>query len=194
MVQAIELKRLTVRDTMQETYKKYTIEIIQDSDPMSPREWDNLGTMYCFHKRYNLGDKHSLSIEEAQEIEHDTNYISLPIYMYDHSGITVSTSPFSCHWDSGKLGIIAVSRDKLKAEGLSDKTDDEIRQYLTNEITTYDQFITGDVYGFKISDKHGDEVESCWGFFGSDTALTEAKSVVDWLYNKTPQQLELNLL
>ena len=23
-----------------------------------PRSWDNIGTMVCFHSRYNLGDKH----------------------------------------------------------------------------------------------------------------------------------------
>src|SRR6187402_3409459 len=37
---------------------EFTLEIISDDDPMSPREWDNIGTMVCFHKRYTLGDKH----------------------------------------------------------------------------------------------------------------------------------------
>ena len=35
----------------------YTYEIIQDTEPESPRERDNLGTMFCKHRRYNLGDK-----------------------------------------------------------------------------------------------------------------------------------------
>ena len=29
-----------------------------DPEPTSPREGDNLGTMVCWHSRYNLGDKH----------------------------------------------------------------------------------------------------------------------------------------
>ena len=37
--------------------KKYELKIVQDTDPESPRTWDNLGTMVCFHKRYELGDK-----------------------------------------------------------------------------------------------------------------------------------------
>ncbi len=36
----------------------YLIEIFPDYEPESPREWCNLGKMICFHKRYDLGDKH----------------------------------------------------------------------------------------------------------------------------------------
>ena len=37
----------------------YTLFIMDDSDPMNPREEnDNLGKMVCFHRRYSLGDKH----------------------------------------------------------------------------------------------------------------------------------------
>jgi hypothetical protein len=35
---------------------------------MNPRmEFDNLGTMICFHKRYNLGDKHNWDIDDFSE-------------------------------------------------------------------------------------------------------------------------------
>lgn len=37
------------------------IRIEEDTDAESPRNWDNLGTMACWHRRYNLGDKHSYS-------------------------------------------------------------------------------------------------------------------------------------
>lgn len=34
------------------------IEIIQDEDLFDPREeWEHIGTMVCFHRRYKLGDK-----------------------------------------------------------------------------------------------------------------------------------------
>jgi len=37
--------------------KKFELKIEQDTDPMNPRtDWDNLGTMVCFHKLYDLGD------------------------------------------------------------------------------------------------------------------------------------------
>ena len=40
------------------TYKDYIIKIVEQSDPEDPRSWDNLSQMICFHRDYNLGDKH----------------------------------------------------------------------------------------------------------------------------------------
>ena len=38
--------------------KNITLRIVQDIDPQNPRtEWDNLGKMFCWHSRYDLGDK-----------------------------------------------------------------------------------------------------------------------------------------
>ena len=67
------------------------------------RDWDNYTKLICFHGRYNLGDKHEYNHndydgwdEMEQAIlrkEKDVVWIS-PLYLYDHSGITISTSPF----------------------------------------------------------------------------------------------------
>jgi len=149
-------------------YRGYEIQIGVDEFAEDPRSWDNLGTMAFFHKRYNLGDKdHGLSIEQAQEIEESNNYICLPVYMYDHSGITINTTGFSCPWDSGKLGIIFISKKRARKE-YGDKYDEnKIREYLKVEVKTYDQYLRGDVYFFSIED--GDtHVDSCHGFFGDE--------------------------
>ena len=37
-------------------YKGLTIDVHQDPEPESPRDWCNLGTMVCDHRRYKLGD------------------------------------------------------------------------------------------------------------------------------------------
>jgi len=36
----------------------------------------------------------------------DEAWSKYPVYAYIHGGITVSTTPFSCRWDSGVLGFI----------------------------------------------------------------------------------------
>src|SRR3954463_6000135 len=95
----------------------HTIEILVDEDSISPREDDNLGTMACFHSRYLLGDhNHGFSIEEAKQIAASKDVISLPLYLYDHSGLTMNTEVFSCPWDSGQVGFIFVEKDKVRAE------------------------------------------------------------------------------
>ncbi len=41
------------------TQKPYTLSVVPDDDPVSPREdRDNFGTIVCFHRRYTLGDEH----------------------------------------------------------------------------------------------------------------------------------------
>ena len=174
---------------------KYTYTIEQDEVFESPREWCNLGTMVCFHKRYRLGDEHSLSIEEVQEIADSEDYISLPVYMYDHSGITINTTGFSCPWDSGQLGIIFVSKEKVREEygvkRISSSLYKRIEGYLKGEVDTYDQYLRGDVYYYVIKDEDGEIVDSCGGFYGEDDCIAEAESQVKWLFENTPHQLEL---
>ena len=44
----------------QQKVGRFTVKVVTDDCPESPRDWDNLGVMVCLHKRYNLGDKHSI--------------------------------------------------------------------------------------------------------------------------------------
>jgi len=162
----------------QEEYRGFQIKIYPELDSIeSPREWDNLGTMICFHKRYDLGDKHNLraddfngwdEIERHLEKEEDAAII-LPLYLYDHSGITMRTHPFSCPWDSGRVGVIYISKDKIRKEYSVKRISKQLRQrvekYLVGEVETYDRFLTGQVYGFVIEDADGEQFDSCWGYY-----------------------------
>ena len=177
--------------------KKYLLEIEQDSSPDSPRTWDNLGTMVCFHKRYDLGDDHRYCSnnydgwEEMEEdiIKNENVHTILPLYLYDHSGITISTSPFSCNWDSGQIGFIFVSKDKVKRETL-DET--KIEDYLKGEVEIYDQYIRGEVYGYKVYEvttcDHGHEhkelLDSCWGYYDEEECRSEGEGVMKYYTEK----------
>lgn len=179
--------------TNTERIGKYLIEIYPDESPDSPREWDNLGTMVCFHRNYNLGDKHDYdknnydSWDEMKEdiIKQENVHTILPLYLYDHSGITMNTTGFSCQWDSMRVGFIFVSKDKVKEEGVDESKVDE---YLKGEVETYDQYLTGDVYGYKIYEvttcneghEHTKELDSGWGFYGEEDCMDEAKSIVQY--------------
>lgn len=180
-------------------YKGFTIKIENDENSINPREdWDNLGTMVCFHNRYELGDKNTgydssdfNSFDELKEkLFDDGAVLVLPIYMYDHSGITINTTPFNCNWDSGQIGFIFVKKEDIEKEGgfpedwkneyHKGKSDIEIAQtILEGEIETYDQYLKGEVYGYDIEGIN----DSCWGFFGYDHEksglLDEAKGSID---------------
>lgn len=214
----------------------YIYKIETDDTPESPREWDNLGTMACWHRRYSLGDVQPkcdtqtyladligwdddkqqavydywfgkgsgtyteihegarIKLQERIKEEFDKLFISLPLYLYDHSGLTMSTGGFSCPWDSGQVGLIYISRAKAREEfhikHVSKAWAEKIRGYLKDEVETYDQYLTGDVWGFQLYEvpegvdpeelgeeeiEALEEVESCYGFFGEEAAEEEAK-------------------
>lgn len=156
------------------------LRVLQDSSADSPRDWDNLGTMVCFHRRYDLGDKHNYSSDDynsweemKKAIQKEENpAVILPLYMYDHSGISISTSPFSCRWDSGQIGFILVSKKKALEEFggkiVTAKLKERIEKILELEVETYTQYVEGDVYGFQIVDEDDNIIDSCYGFYGSD--------------------------
>ena len=184
---------------MEKIIGKYKIKIVQDTDPSDPRGDDNLGTMVCFHGRYNLGDKHDYRARdydgwdemEAAIIKRENVGVILPLYLYDHSGLTMNTTGFSCPWDSGQVGFIYISKKKMLEEYggkiVTAKLKERVKQYLIGEVETYDQFLTGDVYGYQIFEIDEDEeydIDSCWGFYGEDYCMTEAESIVNHLIEK----------
>jgi len=126
----------------------------------NPRENDNLGSMVCYHRRYNLGDKDEYlpghykpnsgdfwgwhGMEAYFDRVHDLA-VCLPIYMYDHSGIAVSTKPFYCPWDSGRIGFIFVSKAKLRKEYEVEEITESIVakaiRILEAEVEEYNQYL-----------------------------------------------------
>ena len=176
---------------MRQEYKGYTISIVQDTDPTNPREFDNIGKMICFHRRYDLGDVHSYKSSDysgwndlMKTLKKDfKNDVVLRVYMLDHSGLSVNTTGFSCPWDSGQIGFIILDRKQLYActgiKRLTSKVKSELLLQLKNEVEEYNSYLSGDAYGYKITDSNGEVVDSCYGYLGSDGILEEAKAVVD---------------
>lgn len=169
-----------------------TLKIYQDDTEDSPRDWDNLGTMVCFHNRYNLGDKHEFSTpDDFMEFLNENDVISLPLYLYDHSGITMRThrynKPGSVYWqypewDSSMVGYIYVTKETVREQYgwkvITASRLEKIVQHLLNEVKTYDDYLTGNVYGFILECAICEEqIDSCWGFYG-DNAIKDIQAEV----------------
>ena len=100
-------------------------------------------------------------------VEQMEGMMILPLYLYDHSGITMNTTGFSCPWDSGQVGWIYADRRRIEAEygKVTPETVEKARQVLEGEVKSYDYFLTGQCYGFQLF-REDVEVDSCWGFLG----------------------------
>lgn len=170
------------------------LTIYYDDSAFNPREYDSLGTLICWHNRYNIGDPHNYeqaydffrdlaeevvpqsdiedywdknyskyvvkkdskgrwgiynkdnyplfgfcygydneqdAIDELEEIKANLmDYLDdrsllelvkkyvviLPVYLYDHSYLSISTTKFSCQWDSGQVGWIYATKEKFIKE------------------------------------------------------------------------------
>lgn len=157
--------------------RKLRLVIEQDEFPEDPRLWDNIGTMLCCHRDYQLGDcntnreteeqlaeicrKYGKSDEEidemtfAEEVQFILNQddvCGLPLWLYDHSGISISTGRV-CPWDSSFVGLIFVEKDFYLAqmclkdeEGWKAKA----KKTLEGEIETYSDFLKGNVYQWTL--------------------------------------------
>ena len=110
--------------------------------------------------------------------------------MYEHSGIALSTEPFNDRLDSGQLGIIYCTKEKAKKEIFCPDEKELIKtveDILKSELKTYNQYIEGEVYGYMI-EKDGEDMDSCWGYYGEDVCLEEAKRTVDFYWEKEAEK------
>ena len=171
--------------------KKIRIEIQQDEYPSSPREWDNIGIMTCSHPNYNLSDEG----HEGGEVPDDA-LVVLPLYLYDHSGITMKTTPFGCSWDSGQVGFIYATKESIqRMQGdveITPELLERVKGYLKSEVKIFDDYLTGNVWGFAIFD--GEEVlDSCHGFIGDiddSGVMEEAKSIAQCYVDEAREKLK----
>lgn len=116
-------------------------------------------------------------------LERHANIVALPLYLYEHSGIAMSTTSFNDRWDSGQIGWIYTDKETVLSHGgkIQSSKGNLIKiternwkegayQNLKEEVKIYDMYLQGQVYGIVIekydSDlKEFDEINSCWGFY-----------------------------
>jgi hypothetical protein len=181
----------------EEEYKGYKIRVVVDDDPMNPRrEFDGFWKMVCFHKKYDLGDKHDYregdysgwkDLLKGIEEKEGKLAVVLPLYLFDHSGLAMSTGSGtfravdSVGWDWGQVGwIYATEGGALKEFG---RDEEAVRKCLENEVELYDQYLRGEVYGYVVEDREGEHVDSCWGFYGDwekSVLMDDARGVIDY--------------
>lgn len=188
------------------SYKGYNINIYYDENPMNPRtDIENLGTIYTAHRRYRPEEEFDKHFNKNEVFDGRLGnfsdsflqkYVALPIYLYDHSGITISTSPFSCPWDSGFYGIIAVSLEKVRQEygwkSVTRQRREQIKKYLQGEINELDDYYTGQVFRYELIEVNTEEkIDSCSGFFGTggkEEIESECRAMIDHLLAAKKQE------
>lgn len=102
------------------------------------------------------------------------------LYLYDHSGITISLDDFRDPWDSGIVGVIFMDKETT-LENFPNADDINwyviAEEHLRDEVREYDQWITGDIYGYTLEkvttceccgSEERETIDSMGGFYGND--------------------------
>ena len=126
---------------------------------------------------YELESRNFYMASEDMPDVSDKDYWFFPIYAYIHSGMSVSTTPFSCRWDSGVLGQVAVKRP---SKGGGFKTRKAFMKHLEVMTNVLNSYIQGDCYAIVI-EKDGVQTDYLCGFIGDHKTsgiLDEAANMV----------------
>lgn len=164
----------------------------------SNKEWQIWGMSYSPTKRitsYDVIDSAKefddlkntiieyLTVEDLESISNG-KLIFLPLYLLDHSGISIRTSDFCDPWDSGQVGVIWTTLERARnTYGWSRKSkpselNEWILEYLQDEVTRYDDYLRDNCWGYVeeilLPDGTWEESESCWGYYcNSNDPLNE---------------------
>lgn len=102
--------------------------------------------------------------EETMRKAIEKEVILLNVFMYDHGNVSFSTADFKDRWDSGQVGVIYVTKEKIRHEygaRITARTVRRVMKYLLGEIEVYSSWASGDVYWFAVEDKDGEDEHSC---------------------------------
>lgn len=251
----------------------YLLKISLDENAPNPREdYDHLGNMVCWHRRYSLGDEHHYedpsdflqdlvkknmsegeiikqakagqipdvrvayvrserlwAVESYDDITHkwnrwygfeepfarckseladavlsemenhallklaETSCCILPIYLFDHSGLHISTHNLikwpDGQWDASQVGWVYAEKKSIVNEYGKCGPEEMQRAVaeLSAEVELYDKYLSGECYGFRLY-KNGEEEDSCWGFLGNFDEIK--RSIADCLPEECRELLD----
>lgn len=129
------------------------------------------------------------------------NYVFLPLYLLDHSGLSMATTSFGDYWDSGQVGWIYASKATVIEEygEWSEETIEKVKEFMKGEVSTYDDYLRGENYIYDIIDDSTGEVIDGGVWTGSLEDLKEdARDMIpeplsDEEYNKLSLALATKL-
>ena len=186
-----------------ETRDGFKIEIWQDYDGLNPfTDWYTAGELTFFDefgRVWQTNDKNPhtkdsfLEAWENGELDGVLYLVSSGRYHFNKWQVGVSDFDENTCFE----GFIHLSEATILKEWGEKVTEIDgefftpvqmAERYAVSVLGTIEDWLDGNVYGYKVIDSEDEEIDACWGYFGNydekGGALAEALSVVEWQVKK----------
>lgn len=180
----------------EETRHGLKIKVYQDvHTDESPADWED-DTLFLvgYHQDFWVDKMVSkdLAVAIAEKEKDDPevekylkNYHVFGLEAYIHSGVSLSLSYEGNYpdrrWDVSQLGLVFVKKTTAR-------TRKKARELAQGLIATWNDYLSGNIYGFEVKTPGDELIDSCWGYYGDYNApggaLDEARAVVDSVTHK----------
>ena len=189
-------------------YKGYKINIYQDENYDDLEDWgDESLFLVGYHRDFTVdrsrrnkegrseggisqelaqciarGGKYEDGSRNDEAAEYVNKYHVFGLEAYIHSGVCLALSNEGQfpdrQWDVSQLGLVFVSKKEWRIRK-------KARKAALGLIKEWNDYLSGNVYGYMIEDKEGNESGGCWGYYGdyddkSNDLISSAKSEIDY--------------
>ena len=143
-------------------------------------------TLAGYSRNYNLnetGISKPDSLNELKEIiEEKYNVLAiLPLYMYEHTGVALSTSDFGDRWDSGCIGFVFMTTEQ--ANEIEIPTKEKAEDWIKNGIKHWNKLNNESMYSVEFF-----TVDKC------DCCNHSTENSVDWTNGLFSEDLEQEIV
>ena len=129
-----------------------TFRVHHDLDAHSPRLDEPMTQIVGWHRKYRVSDSDMVNFRDRDSFLESVRPedIVRPLYMYEHGGVALATTPFSDKFDSGHLGYVLVTPERLEAIGIGQGETEVIEHNITTEIKELAAYMNGEVYQIAV--------------------------------------------
>ena len=168
-------------------YKGFTIEIVPDDFTDSPDDWGNTDVFLVYDHRDFCIKRNGFNPEDIYEAmknkeEKYDNYWYFPVFAYIHSGISLSLKRWFPGLPQGHNEFDVSFKGFILADSNIYKTSEEAFNVCQSEINVWNDYLSGNVWGFRTMDSEENEIDSCYGFYGDPEKsglIEQAKDSID---------------
>lgn len=122
-----------------------------------------------------------ITAKELVEKYKKTHWI-FPIEAYIHGEVRLAFSGTGNfpdrRWDVSQVGFVFATKNDWRLSKSAKRAAEA-------KINQWNQYLSGDVWGYVIEDENGKTLESCWGFYGRDYCEKEGQSMLNALKQRT---------